>query len=115
MPRIPCRRRSPDQLAGRRPRQGTRWAIDSLVETFNKDPDVALAVATLIAANATVAPLQLFSATAPKDQATTDLLFHSTVPARRLAAPGGPCGRRAVQFGEAFALAVIGGTVIGRA
>jgi RND superfamily putative drug exporter len=37
---------------------------------------VALAAAAPVAADATVAPIQVFAKTAPQDQATTDLLFH---------------------------------------
>jgi RND superfamily putative drug exporter len=55
---------------------GDQAAIDTLVQAFNKDPGVALAVAAPVAAGATVAPVQLFPKTAPQDQATTDLLFH---------------------------------------
>jgi RND superfamily putative drug exporter len=37
---------------------------------------VALAAGAPVAADATVAPIQLFPKTAPQDEATTDLLFH---------------------------------------
>ena len=55
---------------------GDQAAIDTLVQALNRDPGVALAVSAPIAADATIAPIQLYARTAPQDQATTDLLFH---------------------------------------
>ena len=58
------------------PRAGDQAAVTTLVNALNKDPGVALAAAAPVAADATVAPIQVVPKTAPQDKATTDLLFH---------------------------------------
>jgi len=63
-------------LAVKLPTAGDQAAVTTLTDALNADPGVALAAAAPVAANATVAPIQVFPKTAPQDQATTDLLFH---------------------------------------
>ena len=58
------------------PRAGDQAAVTTLANALNKDPGVALAAAAPVAADATVAPIQVVPKTAPQDKATTDLLFH---------------------------------------
>ena len=50
--------------------------MTTLTDALNADPGVALAAGAPVAADATVAPIQVFPKTAPQDEATTDLLFH---------------------------------------
>jgi RND superfamily putative drug exporter len=66
----------PFYLAVQLPRAGDQEAVTALTDALNDDPGVALAAAAPVAADATVAPIQVFAKTAPQDQATTDLLFH---------------------------------------
>src|SRR3954454_492666 len=56
------------------PRAGDQAAVTTLANALNKDPGVALAAASPVAANATVAPIQVIPKSAPQDKATTDLL-----------------------------------------
>ena len=58
------------------PTAGDQAAVDTLVDALSDDPGVALAAGSPVAADATVAPIQVFPTTAPQDEATTDLLFH---------------------------------------
>lgn len=66
----------PFYLAVQLPKAGDQQAVTALTDALNADPGVALAAAAPVAADATVAPIQVFAKTAPQDQATTDLLFH---------------------------------------
>ncbi|MFI5099429.1 MAG: MMPL family transporter [Actinomycetes bacterium] len=66
----------PFYLAVKLPQAGDQAAVTKLTDALNADPGVALAAAAPVAADATVAPIQVFPKTAPQDKATTDLLFH---------------------------------------
>ncbi len=66
----------PFYLAVKLPKAGDQASVTALTDALNKDPGVALAAAAPVAAEATVAPIQVFPKTAPQDKATTDLLFH---------------------------------------
>ena len=63
-------------VAVKLPRAGDQAAVTTLADALNKDPGVALAAAAPVAADATVAPIQVVPKTAPQDKATTDLLSH---------------------------------------
>ena len=63
-------------IAVQLPTPGDQAAVTTLTKALNDDPGVALAAAAPVAADATVAPVQVVPKTAPQDQATTDLLFH---------------------------------------
>jgi RND superfamily putative drug exporter len=66
----------PFYLAVQLPGSGDQQAVTALTDALNTDPGVALAAAAPVAADATVAVVQVFATTAPQDEATTDLLFH---------------------------------------
>ncbi len=66
----------PFYLAVQLPSAGDQAAVTALTKALNADPGVALAAAAPVAADATVAPVQVIPKTAPQDKATTDLLFH---------------------------------------
>ncbi len=66
----------PFYIAVQLAKAGDQAAVTKLADALNKDPGVALAAAPPVAADATVAPIQLYPKTAPQDLATTDLLFH---------------------------------------
>ena len=55
---------------------GDQDAVTTLTDALSDDPGVALAAASPVAEDATVAVVQVFAKTAPQDEATTDLLFH---------------------------------------
>ena len=63
-------------IAVQLPTPGDQAAVTALTKALNADPGVALAAAAPVAADATVAPVQVVPTTAPQDKATTDLLFH---------------------------------------
>jgi RND superfamily putative drug exporter len=63
-------------IAVQLPTAGDQAAVTTLTSALNADPGVALAAAAPVAADATVAPVQVVPKTAPQDKATTDLLFH---------------------------------------
>jgi RND superfamily putative drug exporter len=66
----------PFYLAVELPEAGDQQAVTTITDALNADPGVALAAGAPVAADATVAPIQLFPKTAPQDEATTDLLSH---------------------------------------
>ena len=66
----------PFYLAVELPDAGDQQAVTALSDALTADPSVALAAAAPVAADATVAVVQVFAKTAPQDEATTDLLFH---------------------------------------
>ncbi len=66
----------PFYIAVQLPTAGDQAAVSTLTKALNADPGVALAAAAPVAADATVAPVQVVPKTAPQDKATTDLLFH---------------------------------------
>jgi RND superfamily putative drug exporter len=66
----------PFYLAVELPDAGDEQAVTTITDALNADPGVALAAAAPVAADATVAPIQVFPRTAPQDEATTDLLLH---------------------------------------
>ncbi len=66
----------PFYLAVELAQPGDQDAVTVLTDALNADPGVALAAASPVAEDATVAPVQVIPTTAPQDEATTDLLFH---------------------------------------
>src|SRR3954453_9803138 len=63
-------------IAVKLPRAGDQAAVTTLTDALNKEPGVALGAVAPVAANATVAPIQVVPKSAPQDKATTDLLVH---------------------------------------
>jgi putative drug exporter of the RND superfamily len=63
-------------IAVKLPRAGDQAAVTTLTNALNSDPGVALAAGAPVAADVTVAPIQVVPKSAPQDEATTDLLFH---------------------------------------
>ena len=66
----------PFYIAVKLAQPGDQAAVDALTKALNADPGVALAAAPPVAADATVAPVQVYPKTAPQDVATTELLHH---------------------------------------
>jgi putative drug exporter of the RND superfamily len=62
-------------IAVQLPEAGDQQAVTTLTDALSADAGVALAAASPIAEDTSVAVIQLFPTTAPQDEATTDLLY----------------------------------------
>ncbi len=65
----------PFYIAVQLPEPGDQEAVTTLTDAIGAESGVALAAAAPVAADASVAVIQVFPTTAPQDEATTDLLF----------------------------------------
>jgi RND superfamily putative drug exporter len=88
----------PFYIAVKLPQAGDQAAVTKLTDALNADPGVALAAAAPVAADATVAPVQVFPKTAPQDVRTTNLLVHL----RHTVIPAAMAGSGAVAYVGGF-------------